>query len=95
MADSASELESDTNSMNDGPTARLMTPNHIEYMQRRMESLQQENVVLKTELEKYKQRVKTLEDDNVRLRRASVSIVCFSSIFFSFLLLKICFLFKF
>ncbi|CAD5123444.1 DgyrCDS11792 [Dimorphilus gyrociliatus] len=74
MADSASELESDTNSMNDGPTARLMTPNHIEYMQRRMESLQQENVVLKTELEKYKQRVKTLEDDNVRLRRASVSI---------------------
>ena len=47
----------------------------------RIASLHQENRVLKMELEMYKLRTKSLQEENKALRQASVSIVsyCFSS----------------
>ena len=42
---------------------------------KRMESIQQENRVLKMEVETYKLKCKQLQEDNRELRKASVSIV--------------------
>ncbi|KAK7502093.1 hypothetical protein BaRGS_00006845 [Batillaria attramentaria] len=74
MADSASELESDTSSIDGGPTLKPPSPAHIEQLQKRIESLQQENRVLKMELESYKSKCKSLQEENKELRKASVSI---------------------
>ncbi|KAK7112813.1 coiled-coil domain-containing protein 6-like isoform X2 [Littorina saxatilis] len=74
MADSASELESDTSSIDGGPTLKPPSPAHIEHLQKRIESLQQENRVLKMELESYKSKCKSLQEENRELRKASVSI---------------------
>lgn len=73
MADSASELEleSDASSV-DGTKDSLVTNEQI---LRRIESLQQENRVLKTEVETLKLKIKGLNDLNQQLRRNSVSIV--------------------
>lgn len=46
-----------------------------EQLQKRIESLQQHNRVLKVELETYKLRVKALQEENRGLRQASVIIV--------------------
>ncbi|XP_050391014.1 coiled-coil domain-containing protein 6 [Patella vulgata] len=74
MADSASELESDTSSIDGGPTMKPPSPAQLEQLQKRIESLQQENRVLKMELETYKMKCKSLQEENRELRKASVTI---------------------
>jgi len=81
MADSASE--SDTGSL-DGlgglagqePSHAFQPPSPVtrEQLQKRIESLQQQNRVLNVELETYKLRVKSLQEENKALRQASVHI---------------------
>lgn len=77
MADSAGE--SDSSSVADGPTMQppSMPPSPItrEQWQKRIDSLQQQNRVLKAELETFKLRVKSLQEENRALRQASVNIV--------------------
>ncbi|KAL5019049.1 hypothetical protein ScPMuIL_004771 [Solemya velum] len=74
MADSASEFESDTSSIDGGPTLKPPSPAQLEQLQKRIESLQQENRVLKMELETYKLKCKTLQEEKRELKKASVSI---------------------
>ncbi|XP_072051110.1 coiled-coil domain-containing protein 6-like isoform X2 [Amphiura filiformis] len=71
MADSASasEIESDTDSINKMP----IVPRKEELLNR-IASLEQENKVLKIELETYKMRCKSLQNENRDLRKASVTI---------------------
>ncbi|CAL1291895.1 unnamed protein product [Larinioides sclopetarius] len=69
MADSASE--SDSSSV-DGLTIPVSLTK--EQFQKRIESLQQENKVLKLEVETYKFRVKSLQEENKYLRQVSVNI---------------------
>lgn len=73
MADSASE--SDSSSIDGGPIMMPPSPITREQLQKRIESLQQQNRVLKVELETYKLRVKALQEENRELRKASVIIV--------------------
>jgi Uncharacterized conserved protein H4 (DUF2046). len=73
MADSASE--SDSSSIDGGPIMMPPSPVTREQLQKRIESLQQQNRVLKVELETYKLRVKALQEENRGLRQASVFIV--------------------
>lgn len=68
MADSASE--SDSGSV-DGLSSLSMTR---EQFQKRIDSLQQENKVLKLEVETYKFRIKSLQEENKYLRQVSVNI---------------------
>uniref|UniRef100_A0A023GKH1 Putative coiled-coil domain-containing protein 6 n=1 Tax=Amblyomma triste TaxID=251400 RepID=A0A023GKH1_AMBTT len=70
MADSASE--SDSSSVDGAMIAP--SPLSREQIQKRLESLQQENRVLKMELETYRLRVKTLQEENRSLRQVSVNI---------------------
>lgn len=83
MADSASE--SDSSSVTDGPTMQppSMPPSPItrEQWQKRIDCLQQQNRVLRAELETYKLRVKSLHEENRALRQASVNIVSFRRMF--------------
>jgi len=80
MADSASE--SDSGSVDgvhfqvDGQPHCFQPPSPVsrEQLQKRIESLQQQNRVLNVELETYKLRVKTLQEENKALRQASVHI---------------------
>ncbi|KAF7287035.1 coiled-coil domain-containing protein 6 isoform X1 [Rhynchophorus ferrugineus] len=72
MADSASE--SDSSSIDGGPIMMPPSPITREQLQKRIESLQQQNRVLKVELETYKLRVKALQEENRGLRKASVII---------------------
>ena len=83
MADSASE--SDSGSVDGGG---MMPPSPVsrEQLHKRIESLQQQNRVLKVELETYKLRVKQLQEENRSLRQASVNIVYFYIVFFLFLM---------
>ncbi|GAB6019530.1 Coiled-coil domain-containing protein 6 [Chamberlinius hualienensis] len=73
MADSASE--SDSSSVDGGPIS-MMPPSPVtrDQLQKRIESLQQHNRVLKVELDTYKLRVKSLQEENRALRQASVNI---------------------
>lgn len=73
MADSASE--SDSSSIDGGVIMMPPSPVTREQLQKRIESLQQQNRVLKVELETYKLRVKALQEENRNLRQASVIIV--------------------
>ncbi|XP_033643804.1 coiled-coil domain-containing protein 6-like isoform X2 [Asterias rubens] len=70
MADSASasEIESDTDSI------KMSVPTRKEELLNRIASLEQENKVLKIELETYKMRCKSLQSENRDLKRASVNI---------------------
>jgi len=54
----------------------MMPPSPVsrEQLHKRIESLQQQNRVLKCELETYKLRVKSLQEENRGLRQASVHI---------------------
>ncbi|KAG6451809.1 hypothetical protein O3G_MSEX007362 [Manduca sexta] len=72
MADSASE--SDSSSLDGGA---MLPPSTVsrDQLQKRIESLQQQNRVLKVELDTYKLRVKALQEENRALRQASVSIL--------------------
>uniref|UniRef100_A0A1S4N1R8 Uncharacterized protein n=1 Tax=Pediculus humanus subsp. corporis TaxID=121224 RepID=A0A1S4N1R8_PEDHC len=70
MADS----ESDSSSVDGGPIMMPPSPITREQLQKRIESLQQQNRVLKVELETYKLRVKCLQEENHSLRQASVII---------------------
>lgn len=72
MADSASELESDASSIDGSQVVKMPSP---EQMQKRIQSLQQENTVLKMELETFKLKCKNLQEENKELRKASVNIV--------------------
>jgi len=71
MADSASEMESDTSSV-DGAS---VDPRNPDSLVKRVESLSQENRVLRMEIETLKLKNKTLQEENKDLRRASVNIV--------------------
>lgn len=84
MADSASELESDTSSIDGGPTLKPPSPAAVEQLQKRIESLQQENRVLKMELETYKLKCKTLQEEKKELQKASVNIVSIFILFYVF-----------
>ena len=55
----------------------IMPPSPItrEQWQKRTDCIQQQNRVLKTELDTYKLRVKSLQEENRALRQASVNIV--------------------
>ena len=69
MADS--EIESDTSSVDGGgPVRHVTSPGQLEQLHKRIGSLQQENRVLKMELETYKLRCKTLQEENRELRKS-------------------------
>uniref|UniRef100_UPI00358EEB56 coiled-coil domain-containing protein 6 n=1 Tax=Myxine glutinosa TaxID=7769 RepID=UPI00358EEB56 len=68
MADSAGESDTDGSGSGKGALGRLAE------LHRRVASLQQENKVLKIELETYKLKCKALQEENKELRRASVTI---------------------
>lgn len=76
MADSASE--SDSSSIDGGPIMMPPSPITREQLQKRIESLQQQNRVLKVEVDTYKLRYKSLQEENKSLRQASVIIVSYS-----------------
>merc|ERR1712141_374896 len=63
-------------STSSNPSDVMMPPSPVsrEQLHKRIESLQQQNRVLKCELETYKLRVKSLQEENRSLRRASVHI---------------------
>ena len=85
-----SELESDTSSINEGMTGSgghhhmpmMVTnsggtsnmPASREQLEKRIDSLLQENRVLKMEIETDRMRIKSLQEENKELRKASVSI---------------------
>merc|ERR1719275_355944 len=58
------------------PAGIMQPPSPVsrDQLQKRIESLQQQNRVLKCELETYKLRVKSLQEDNKAIRQASVHI---------------------
>lgn len=69
----------------DGGVMLPPSPISREQLQKRIESLTQQNRVLKVELETYKIRVKVLQEENRALRQASVIIVSNTQTFlFSF-----------
>ena len=70
--DSASESDC---SVDGGPIMMPPSPVSREQLHKRIESLQQQNKVLKVELDTYKLRVKQLQEENRSLRQASVNIV--------------------
>lgn len=81
-----SELESDTSSINDGMPPCISNQQHQiniapasvilsrDQLEKRIESLLQENRVLKMEIDTFKMRVKSLQEENRELRKNSVSI---------------------
>ncbi|KAI8521224.1 Coiled-coil domain-containing protein 6 [Branchiostoma belcheri] len=71
MADSASEMSESEST--DGGGSKATSP--TEELHNRISSLQQENRVLKIELETFRMRCKALQEENKALRKASVSIV--------------------
>lgn len=74
MADRDSASESDSSSIDGGPIMMPPSPITREQLQKRIDSLQQQNRVLKVELDTYKLRVKALQEENRSLRQASVII---------------------
>lgn len=87
MADSASESDTDgagsssatpmsTSSVsNSGKPSIVISQFRLEELTNRLASLQQENKVLKIELETFKLKCKALQEENRDLRKASVTIV--------------------
>lgn len=76
MADSASdrEMESDASSI-DGASAIGPSKQSPAILMKRIESLTQENKVLRMEVETLKLKNKSLQAENKELRQASVNIV--------------------
>lgn len=80
MADSASEMESDTSSI-DGGVGSNSVKQSPEFLVKRIESLSQENRVLRMEVETLKLKNKSLQVENRELRQASVNIVSILRVF--------------
>ena len=79
MAESlGSDLESDASSADGGPTSMAwsQTMTGREQLSKRVDSLQQENRVLKMELDTYRYKCRSLEEENRELKKARVTIVC-------------------
>ncbi|KAJ8396022.1 hypothetical protein AAFF_G00025540 [Aldrovandia affinis] len=82
MADSASESDTDgagsstaaPQSASSSKTGIVISPFRLEELTNRLASLQQENKVLKIELETFKLKCKALQEENRDLRKASVTI---------------------
>lgn len=72
---SESESSLDGHAMN----SSMAPPSPVsrEQLQKRIDSLNQQNKVLRVELDTYKIRVKQLQEENKTLRQASVNIVRF------------------
>merc|ERR1719328_1083665 len=66
----------ESTSSNPSTDVMMMPPSPVsrEQLEKRIESLQQQNRVLKCELETYKLRVKSLQEENKAIRQASVHI---------------------
>jgi len=80
MAESlGSDLESDASSADGGPTSMAWssqtTTTGREQLSKRVDSLQQENRVLKMELDTFRYKCKSLEEENRELKKARVTIV--------------------
>ena len=81
MAESlGSDLESDTSSADGGPTTMAWsqtatTTTGREQLSKRVDSLQQENRVLKMELDTFRYKCRSLEEENRELKKARVTIV--------------------
>lgn len=86
MADSASESDTDgagsssatpmsSSASNTGKPSIVISQFRLEELTNRLASLQQENKVLKIELETFKLKCKALQEENRDLRKASVTIV--------------------
>ena len=79
MAESlGSDLESDASSADGGPTSMAWsqtTATGREQLSKRVDSLQQENRVLKMELDTFRYKCKSLEEENRELKKARVTIV--------------------
>lgn len=86
MADSASESDTDgagsssatpmsSSASNSGKPSVVISQFRLEELTNRLASLQQENKVLKIELETFKLKCKALQEENRDLRKASVTIV--------------------
>lgn len=73
-----SELESDTSSINEGMSSGSSAQQNLllskDQLEKRISSLLQENRCLKIEIDTYKIRVKSLQEENKELRKASVNI---------------------
>eukprot|EP00064_Thunnus_orientalis_P010372 superscaffoldBa00001406_g10398 len=86
MADSASESDTDgagsssatpmsSSASNSGKPSIVISQFRLEELTNRLASLQQENKVLKIELETFKLKCKALQEENRDLRKASVTIL--------------------
>lgn len=86
MADSASESDTDgagsssatpmsSSASNSAKPSIVISQFRLEELTNRLASLQQENKVLKIELETFKLKCKALQEENRDLRKASVTIV--------------------
>lgn len=91
MADSASESDTDgagsssatpmsSSASNSGKPSIVISQFRLEELTNRLASLQQENKVLKIELETFKLKCKALQEENRDLRKASVTIVSNASL---------------
>ncbi|MGH0124103.1 UNVERIFIED_CONTAM: hypothetical protein FKN15_018184 [Acipenser sinensis] len=77
MADSTSESDTDAVGSVQSASSKagiIISPFRLEELTNRVASLQQENKVLKIELETYKLKCKALQEENRELRKASVTI---------------------
>lgn len=76
MAESISDLDSDTSSVESAPTDLRALPSGalLQQLNKRIESLQQENRVLRMELDTYRYKCKSLEEENRELKKARVTI---------------------
>ena len=66
-----------SSSTNPGKPSVVISQFRLEELTNRLASLQQENKVLKIELETFKLKCKALQEENRDLRKASVTIVSF------------------
>lgn len=74
MAESVSDLESDASSVDGGLDTKVPSAALVQQLNKRVESLQQENRVLRMELDTYRYKCKSLEEDNRELKKARVTI---------------------
>ncbi len=72
-SDTSQQLESDTSSIND--SAMLTCPQlSRDHLEKEIKSLALENKALRTEINTFKLRVNTLQEENRELRKKSVNI---------------------
>jgi len=87
MAESlGSDLESDASSADGGASSMAWsqtTATGREQLSKRVDSLQQENRVLKMELDTFRYKCKSLEEENRELKKARVTIVSDTALLFN------------